>query len=143
MSRLKWIKRISEFLFIWNTGGVIYYLLEILFRGYSHWSMFALGGSAFCFCTFQGYYMRWKEKIWIQVVRGTIFVTSLEFTTGIILNKIMGLQIWDYSKMPFQLLGQICLPFTILFSALILAGILAGGMLLHWVFGEEKPVFLF
>ena len=143
MGKNKVYKRISEFLVIWNMGGTGYYFLEILFRGYSHWSMFVLGGSAFCFCTFQGYYMKWREKIPVQVLRGTIFVTALEFTTGIIFNKVLKMKIWDYSRMPMQLFGQICLPFVLIFSLLILAGILTGGMLLHWIFGEEKPVFLF
>ena len=38
------MKKISEYLFLWGIGGWIYYTLEILFRGFSHWSMFVLGG---------------------------------------------------------------------------------------------------
>ena len=34
------MKKISEYLFLWGIGGWIYYTLEILFRGFSHWSMF-------------------------------------------------------------------------------------------------------
>lgn len=143
MAKNKVFKRISEFLVIWNVGGTGYYFLEILFRGYSHWSMFVLGGSALCFCTFQGCYMKWTERIPVQVIRGTIFVTSLEFTTGIICNKVLKMKIWDYSRMPMQLFGQICLPFILIFSILVFVGILTGGILLHWIFGEEKPVFLF
>ena len=33
-----------------------YYSFEILFRGFSHWSMFVLGGISLLFCTRQG---RW------------------------------------------------------------------------------------
>lgn len=38
------MKKISEYLFLWGIGGWIYYSLEIIFRGFSHWSMFVLGG---------------------------------------------------------------------------------------------------
>ena len=31
-------------IFLIGTGGALYYSLEILYRGYSHWSMFLLGG---------------------------------------------------------------------------------------------------
>lgn len=132
-------KRVSEIAFIWTLGGCIYYSLEMGFRGFSHWSMFVLGGLALCFCTFQGMFMHWSEPMWIQVVRAVIFVTGLEFITGIIVNKWLGLGVWDYSDQPLALWGQICVPFMILFSGLIVLGIFLGGTLIHRVYGEEKP----
>ena len=42
------MKKISEYLFLWGIGGWIYYSLEIIFRGFSHWSMFVLGGICSC-----------------------------------------------------------------------------------------------
>ena len=134
-------KKYSEYLFIWTLGGCIYYSLEIVFRGFSHWSMFVLGGLAFCCCTFQGQSMHWSEPLWIQLVRAVIFVTALEFITGIIVNKWLTLAIWDYSDQPLQLWGQICVPFMILFSGLLVCGIFLGGSLTHFIFGEEKPHF--
>lgn len=134
-------KKISEYLFFWTLGGSVYYLIEILFRGFSHWSMFVLGGLVLCFCTFQGQSMGWSEPLWIQILRSVIFVTSLEFITGIIVNKWLKLYVWDYSDQPFQLWGQICLPFMILFSGLILLGILLGGILSYHIYREEKPHF--
>ena len=44
------MKKLSEYLFLWTLGGVIYYSLEMIFRGFSHWSMFLLGG--FCLVFF-------------------------------------------------------------------------------------------
>ncbi len=38
------MKKLSEYLFLWSLGGTIYYTFEVIFRGFSHWSMFALGG---------------------------------------------------------------------------------------------------
>ena len=40
------MKRLSEYLFFWTLGGTLYYSFEMIFRGFSHWSMFMLGG--FC-----------------------------------------------------------------------------------------------
>ena len=87
--------------------------------------------------------MKWKEKIIIQVLRAAVFVTAGEFITGIICNKWMKMKIWDYTNMPFQIMGQICLPFILIFSVLIFAGIIVGSTILYVIFGEEKPVFLF
>ena len=47
----------------------------------------------------------------------------------------------DYTGRKWQLFGQICLPFTIIFSALCVIGILLSGYLLYWLYGEEKPHF--
>ena len=132
-------RRISEILFIWALGGSAYYLLEIAFRGFSHWSMFALGGGVLLFCTMQGQAMRWSEPLWLQIVRAVLFVAALEFSTGIIVNKWLSLAVWDYSDQPLNLWGQICVPFTILFSGLIAIAIPIGGSAAHLLYGEEKP----
>lgn len=60
--------------------------------------------------------------MWVQILRCTLFVVSLEFITGIIVNKWLGLYIWDYTDQPLQLFGQICLHFAIIFSGLCAAG---------------------
>lgn len=133
------MKRLMEYGFLWLLGGSIYYAFEMIFRGFSHWTMFVLGGICMVFFAFQGRSSNFQEALWKQVIRCTIFVTACEFVTGIIVNKWFDLGVWDYSDQPFHLFGQICLPFAIIFSALCLSGILLSGYLLHWLFGEEKP----
>ena len=137
----RYSRRIGEGAFIWALGGTCYYFLEIALRGYSHWSMFVLGGAVLCFSTFQGVLMQWSEPLWVQAGRGVVLVTALEFITGLIVNKWLNLGIWDYSDQPFQLWGQICLPFAILFSGLVVAAVFLGGFLSHVLFREEKPHF--
>ena len=81
------MKKISEYLFLWGIGGWIYYSLEIIFRGFSHWSMFVLGGICMMFFTYQGELVHWQDDFLRQVLRCSIFVTAMEFITGIIVNK--------------------------------------------------------
>ena len=135
------LKRIIEYFSLWGMGGSIYYCFELIFRGYSHISMFILGGISMMFITFQGQASNWREPLWKQVVRCSIFVTAGEFITGIIVNKWMKLKVWDYSDQPFQLFGQICLPFAIIFSGLCTLGIVISGYFLHIFFREEIPKF--
>ena len=132
------LKRLLEYGFLWLFGGSIYYTIELLFRGYSHWSMFALGGICMDFFAYQGR-VAWSEPMWKQVLRCTIFVTACEFITGMIVNKWLQLHVWDYSNQPFHIYGQVCLNFACLFSGLCALGIPLSGYLLHWIFGEEKP----
>ena len=134
-------KRLLEYVFLWAIGGALYYAFEIIFRGYSHWSMFVLGGICMAFFAFQGRSSRWREPLWIQIIRCTVFVLAGEFITGLIVNKWLDIGVWDYSDQPFHLFGQICLPFAVIFSGLCAAGILLDGYLLHWIFKEEKPQF--
>lgn len=94
-------KRVSEIVFLIAAGGSTYYLIEIWFRGFSHWTMFVLGGVALIFCSFQGEVMHWSEPMWIQIIRAVLFLTSLEFMTGIICNKWLKIGIWDYRDQPF------------------------------------------
>ena len=140
---MDYMKKISEYSFLWAVGGCLYYGFEILFRGFSHWTMFVLGGICLMFFAMQGRMVRWQDPFWRQIVRCIVFVTGMEFITGIIVNKWLHLGVWDYSSLPFHLFGQICLPFALIFSALSAAGILLSGYILHWVYGEERPKFTF
>ncbi len=126
------MKKFGEYLFFWATGGALYYSFEVLFRGFSHWSMFVLGGVCFVFFFVQ-------DPLWIQVLRCMVFVTSMEFITGIIVNKWLHYGVWDYSEMPFQLFGQICVPFMLIFSGLSALGICLSGYMGYYLFGEMKP----
>ena len=74
-----------------------------------------------------------------ELLRCAVFVTALEFITGIIVNKWLRLEVWDYTDMPFQILGQVCLPFTIIFAGLCAVGIVLSGYLAHWLYGEPRP----
>lgn len=133
--------KISKYLFIWALGGSIYYGFEIIFRGFSHWTMYILGGICMLFIYIQGKMIHWEDSLAIQITRCTIFVTAMEFIAGIVLNKWMHLNVWDYSRLPFQLFGQICLPFTIIFSGLCALGILFSGYIGYLFYGEEKPYY--
>lgn len=131
-------KRLSRVLVMWSLGGSIYYGIEMFFRGFSHWSMFLLGGCCLSFFDTQERVYR-KDPLWMQIIRCTIFVVSGEFITGLFVNKWMHWNVWDYSDQPYQLFGQICLPFATIFSGLSAIGIILCGYIAYWFFGEEKP----
>lgn len=124
---------------MYTLGGSLYYAIEILFRGYSHWSMYILGGLCMLFIMYQGKTSDFAEPIIIQILRCGIFITCAEFITGIIVNKIFLLHVWDYSDQAYELFGQISLLYLLYFAALSFGGILLCGNLLHWLYGKEKP----
>jgi uncharacterized membrane protein len=53
-----------------------------------------------------------------RAVIGSIFVTAIELIFGVIFNIILKKNVWDYSKMPFNFKGQICLLYSVFWVAL-------------------------
>ena len=99
-------------LLIFSIFGLTYGLIEILWRGYTHPSMVIVGG----ICGLLIGLLNEKNKkmnLLLQMVEGMVIVTVLEFVSGIILNLCLGLNVWDYSNMRFNLLGQVCPQFCI------------------------------
>lgn len=53
-----------------------------------------------------------NSLIWLFL--GSVVLTSgLEFLTGLILEKVFHKRWWDYSNVPFNIMGYICLKFSI------------------------------
>lgn len=127
----------AAFLFV--VGGLVYILIELIWRGHTHISMFILGGICFVAIGFINEVFLWSLGLIWQSMIGAVIVTVLEFITGVIVNIWLGLNVWDYSNMPFNLLGQICLPFAFAWVALSAIAIVFDDYLRYWIFGEEKP----
>ncbi len=100
-----------ELIFMFLLSGLIYSLLEICFRGFTHWTMTILGGICGC-----GLYIisLMGGNSYIKALYGALMITVLEMVTGILVNIVFAMKVWDYSDVPFNFMGQICLPFTLL-----------------------------
>ena len=122
-------------------GGCVYFLIEMAWRGHSHWTMAVLGGVCFVLIGDINEFIPWNMPLILQGAIGSGIVTVLELVSGIILNLWLGLEIWDYSNMPFNLLGQICLPFTLLWVALSIVAVALDDWLRYWLFGEDRPTY--
>lgn len=131
-------------IFLFCTGGLAYILIECIWRCIMdrppvHWSMFVVGGIAFLIIGSINEHFSWDMPIWIQTIIGTILVVAIEFVAGCILNLWLGLNVWDYSTQPFNLLGQVCLTFTGAWIVLVTIAIVLDDWLRYAIFKEEKP----
>lgn len=103
-------------------GGMCYAALELLWRGFTHWSMFLLGGSCFVLI---GKLRRVQLPLPLRAMTAATVVTALELGCGLMVNRHY--QVWDYRHMPLNYHGQICLPFSLLWMPLsLLAMVLYG-----------------
>ncbi len=124
-------------------GGSIYVFIELVWRGYSHISMFILGGVCFVIIGLINELFPWDLGLLWQSIIGAFVVTICEFVTGLIVNVWLRLGVWDYSGLPFNIMGQICLPFFFAWIALSIVAIILDDYIRYWFFGEEKPHYKF
>lgn len=126
-------------LFLAAAGGLLYIILELVWRGHSHWTMFALGGLCFALIGLINELIPWCMPLWKQALIGAAIITGLEFLTGCIVNLGLGWHVWDYSGMPLNLLGQICILYILLWIPVSLIAIMLDDWLRYWMFDEEQP----
>ncbi|MCI8521116.1 MAG: hypothetical protein HFE51_09765 [Clostridia bacterium] len=133
------LARFLKHLFLLSFGGISYLIIELLFRGYSHISMFFLGGLCFLIVGFLNEKNTLEIPFVGQMLLGAVIITALEFVFGCILNLWLHMHVWDYYGMPFNILGQVCLPFMFLWFLLSGVCIVTDDYLRYLFFGEEKP----
>ena len=135
--------KVFKILILFLIGGILYYLIEILYDGSSHFSMAIVGGLSFIIGGLLNEKLP-RLSIKKQALIITFVILVLEYLSGYIVNIKLGLNVWDYSNMPFNLHGQICLYFGLIwyfvFSPLI---IWFDDVLRYVLFKEEKPNSLF
>lgn len=107
--------------FLFYLGGMCYAGLELLWRGFTHWSMFLLGG--LCFVLVGNLKrLRPKRALPFRMTEAALLITLLELGCGLLVNRTY--RVWDYRHMPMNFLGQICLPFTLLWVPVSFAAML-------------------
>ena len=135
------MKTIVKYLFLLLTGGFTYVMIELLYRGYSHWTMFFVGGICFILIGLINEVLSYDTPLWIQSLISGLIVTTVELFSGCIINLWFKLDVWNYSDLPFNIFGQVCLPFTLIWCLIGLIAILLDDWLRWKLFHEEKPYY--
>lgn len=131
-------------LILWLTGGIVYFYMEIAFRGYSHYSMLICGGICFLAVGSAGRRIleNSRSALWAVIeimVSGMMIITSIELFTGVIVNMIFHWNVWDYSEQKYNVMGQICLSYSLLWSVLSLLCVYLDNIIRKYIF-DEKPI---
>ena len=121
---MRFFKKLTMF----ALGGALYTLLELLWRGRSHGSMFLLGGGCFLML---GRLRRMRLPLPVKLLLGTAGITAGELATGLLVNRSFA--VWDYRTQPLNFLGQICLGFSLLWIPVSLLGM--------WIYGAMEKRF--
>lgn len=136
------MSNISKKIISFFIGGALYFVIEIMTRGYSHYSMFICGGISYVLVGIIG---RWildnnrRPEIAIASVMlvGSMIITTMELFTGIIVNIVFDMRVWDYSNMDYNVMGQICPAFSILWALISLPCVYIDSVVRKYIFGEK------
>lgn len=109
--------KLKEYLIVFSFGGIIYSLIEVIFRGFTHWTMTITGGVALLIIYITNINIKTRSLI-VRCFAGSAIITALEFIVGCIVNRGFHMQVWDYSEEKYNVLGQICPLFSVLWFLL-------------------------
>ena len=113
---VRFMSRLPVMPAVFILGGGCYVLLELLWRGRSHASMFVVGG--ICCMLLLALSRADGIPFAARCLLGGAVITAVEFAAGCVLNLWLGLNVWDYSALPAHFMGQVSLPYSALWCVL-------------------------
>ena len=108
--------KLSRYVFVFLMGFFLYAFVEVTGRGYTHWTMCITGGIVLL--VIYTLSNRPATSLIRTCLLGTAAITLIEFAVGVFDNIIMGWEVWDYSDIPLNILGQVCPLFSLLWFVL-------------------------
>ncbi len=133
------MKKTAQYLFLFALGGAAYYTLELIFRGFSHPTMFLLGGLCFLICCGIHALIGENTGLAAQMLLCAIAITTMELLFGYILNLKLGMNIWSYADYRLNFKGQICLRFSMIWYLLGGAAIVVNDWVCRRLYGRKHP----
>ena len=105
-------------------GSFIYPAIELLYRKKTHISMAVTRRPAYvCIHKICNGFFR-KKNLAIKCIAGSFIITGVELATGLVVNVMMKKKVWDYSGLPLNIKGQVCLPFTVLWGLITIPALM-------------------
>ena len=114
------MKIIKKYSLLFILGAVGYAAIEVIFRGRTHWSMMIAGGLCLILFSMVSELLSGRS-ILLKAALCAVGVTAIEFIFGVIFNIWLGMGVWDYSDRSFNILGQVCPAFTIIWAGIAIA----------------------
>lgn len=139
-----WTNTAIKYITLFAIGALGYFECELNYRYIVgtlpvHWTMPVVGAFLFLAVGSINEFFPWEMPLLIQCFIGAVAITATEFVAGLILNVWLGMGIWDYSAIPGNVMGQICIPFAVAWFALSGVAIVLDDYMRYRLFGEEKP----
>ena len=122
-----------KYLFVFSLFSFIGWILEFFYRGirmkkimnpgFMNGCVVPLYGVGAIICDLICRYfatIHSNFNIFLSFLISMILLSILEFTTGLVLDKVFHMKLWDYSKYDFNIKGYICLQYSLMWGFLFL-----------------------
>lgn len=116
-------------------GFWLYIIIEICFRGFSYPVSGLMGGIAIVVLDRINDDISWNIDLCIQAMIGANLITFMELIIGTIAKYTPLLPVmWDYSNLPLNYHGVICVPFYFAWAALSIVAIFIADAINYYIF---------
>ena len=119
-------------------GALGYGGVELAWRGGTHWTMLLAGGLGLLLVEAISDRLP-LLPLAAQAAAAAGAITGLELAVGLVCNRLLAWQVWDYSAQWGNLWGQVCLKYALLWVVLAGTAIVLFDWMRHWLFHEERP----
>lgn len=124
-------------LVLFLSGFCLYMTIECLFRGYSFPLMGCCGGLCVVILDKINDYISWDVDLFWQALCGALLVTIMELVIGTIAKYTDLLPVmWDYSSLPLNFNGIVCVPFFIAWLFLSVVAIFLADAINYYIFED-------
>lgn len=128
-----------KYCLLFLVGFLGYMAMELLFRGYTYFTMGVLGGITILLLDKLNSKISWNMDLLLQGCIGSTLITTMELIVGEYI-KINHLQeMWNYSSVMLNFDGVICLPYSLLWIIVSLFAIFVADSINYYLF-DEQPV---
>lgn len=120
-------------------GYCAYITIEVTYRGESYPLMGIVGGICVLLIDKLNDEISWEMDLIFQCIIFSLIVTSFELIIGEIAKQTFLLPImWDYSNLPLNFDGVICLPFSIIWIVMGAIAIFTADAINYYVFEDTE-----
>lgn len=132
------ISKIVKNAILFAIGFSVYITMEVIFRGYSFPIMGLCGGVAIVVLDKINDRISWDIDLFIQGLIGSAFITIMEYIIGCLSLAGYLPMMWDYSHLPLNYKGIVCVPFSLLWIVLSIIAILMADAYNYYVLNETR-----
>ncbi|MBQ8249485.1 MAG: hypothetical protein IJY93_06350 [Clostridia bacterium] len=111
------MQKTIEYGTVFAVGAIGYGVIELLWRGFTHWTMILTGGICLLCIYLNEVYHR-SAPMWKRCLVGSLVISFSEITVGFVVNILLHWAVWDYSTLPMNLFGQVCVTYSLLWFLL-------------------------
>lgn len=136
-------KKVLKFLTLFVVGYCLYVGIEITFRNESYRLMGMTGAIAFIIIDQINNRISWDLDLILQGCIGSLIITGFELVIGEVLKFLNSPPMWDYSNLPYNFHGVICLQFSLLWVLLSIVAVVLADAINYYVLHDETQPYYF